>query len=153
MLDDAEKTLDVFLKSGVIESSNRVDEYDDSIDAVRITAFGIYILDVLAHEFVYLDLVSLDCGVHEQSTADSLAVYGNRDMSLFHEGKKRERIEERVEKVRAFMDYLTREENIEREIYNIDTKDEAIMETLCSRYAEDEERVLKSAYRNYGLGE
>ncbi len=153
MLDDAQKTLDVFLKGGVIESNNRVDEFDDSIDAIRITAFGSYIIDTLIQNFSYLDLISLDCGVHEQATADTLATYGNRDRDLFFEGKKRERINARVDKVRAFLDYLKREEEIEREAYNLDANDERIMDVLRAGYDEDEDRVLKSAGRNYGVNE
>lgn len=149
MLDDAQKTLDVFLKGGVVESNNRVDEFDDSIDAVRITAFGSYICDTLAHNFSYLDLVSLDCGVHEQGTADALAAYGNKDRDLFFEGKKHDRIHARVEKVRVFLDYLQREEEIERDVYTLDANDERIMDALRAAYDDDERRVLRSAGRNY----
>ena len=71
MLDDSEKTMDVFLKGGVIESNNRIDEYSDSIDSVKITAYGLYIAENLAPNFSYLDHVCLECCIHDQRNADS----------------------------------------------------------------------------------
>jgi len=152
MLDDAEKTLDVFLRGGVVESNNRIDEYSDTIDSIRVTPYGIYVGEVLAHNFSYLDLVCLDCGVHDQGVADSLAQLGNRDRDLFLDYRKRDRINARVEKVRLFLNYLKREEEIEREIYALDATDRRIMESLRQKYDEDEGRVIRSANRNYGAG-
>ncbi|MDZ4851103.1 MAG: hypothetical protein SGI77_17585 [Pirellulaceae bacterium] len=150
MLDDAEKTLDVFLKGGVIESNNRVDEYSNAIDSLRITAYGRYILEKLPHNFSYLDLVCLDCGVHDQSVASSLADLGNKDRDLFLAFEKLERVQIRLKKVRFFLMYLEREENIERDIYDLDTRDPRVMPTILTSYALDEARVLKSAKKNYG---
>ena len=150
MLDDAEKNLNIFLRSGVIESNNRVDEYADSIDAIKITAYGRYISDVLVHDFSYLDLVCLDCGVHNEGVAHALANLGNADRDLFLGSRKRERITARITKVRTFLDYLANEEAIEREVYSLDAADRIIMESLRSMYDVDERRVVKSANRNYG---
>lgn len=149
MLDDAQKTLDKFLQSGVIESDNRVDEYDDSIGSLKITPFGMHLLNELPHNFSYLDLVCLDCGVHDRGVADSLAGLGNKDRDLFLESKKLERINVRLEKVRYFLDYLAREENIERNVYDLDAQDPRIIPELRAKYDEDENRVQKSANRNY----
>ena len=149
MLDDAQKTMDKLLKAGVIESDNRIDNYDDSIGSLKITPYGMYLLNELPHNFSYLDLVCLDCGVHDKGVADSLADLGNKDRDLFLESKKLERINVRIEKVRYFLDYLAREENIERDICGLDSQDAKIMPDLRAQYAEDEKRVLKSANRNY----
>ncbi len=150
MLDDVEKTLDVFLRGGLVESNNRIDEYDEAIDSIKITAYGRYIYEVLAHNFSYLDLVSLDCGVHDQGVGDSLANFGNLDRDLFLSHQKRERISARIDKVREFLNYLAREENIEREVYGLDTQDRILMIDLRKKYDIDETRVLRSANRNYG---
>ena len=150
MLDDVERNLDVFLQTGVIESNNRVDEYVESIDAVKITAYGRYIAEVLVHDFAYLDLVCLDCGVHDEGVANTLSQLGNKDRDLFLDSRKRERILARVAKVQAFLGYLAREETIEREVYNLDAADKTIMDSLRSMYEIDEERVLRSANKNYG---
>jgi hypothetical protein len=131
-------------------SNNRVDEYSDSIDAIKITAYGRYIADVLAHNFSYLDLICLDCGIHNEGVSNTLALLGNADRDLFLASHKRERITARIKRVRTFLDYLTKEEAIEREVYNLDTTDRIIMESLRSMYDMDERRVLKSANRNYG---
>jgi len=150
MLDDVEKNLDVFLEHGVVESNNRLDSYSDSIDSVKITAYGRYICDVLAHDFSYLDLVCLDCGIHDEGVSHSLSIYGNRDLELFLNGKKRERITARVEKVRVFLTYLAKDEAIEREIYGLGASDKIIMEDLRKLYDKNERRVVRSATRNYG---
>lgn len=150
MLDDAEKNMDIFLQRGVIESNNRVDEYSDTIDAVKVTAYGRYIANVLAPDFSYLDLVSLDCGIHNEGVANSLAELGNQDRDLFLASKKRERITARISKVRTFLDYLAQEEVIEREIYSLDSGDKTIMPTLLASYEVDERRVVRSANKNFG---
>jgi GTPase SAR1 family protein len=152
MLDDCEKTLDLFLKGGVVESNNRIDEYDDAIDSLKITPYGIYLVNELPHNFSYLDLVCLDCGVHDQGVADSLANLGNQDRDLFLSYEKLERINIRVEKVKFFLDYLQREENIEREVYELDTRDPKIMPELRAKYDDDQKRVLRSAKKNYSHG-
>ena len=149
MLDDAEKSLDVYLKGGVIESNNRVDKYSDGIDSLRITPFGLYLLNELPHNFSYMDLVCLECGVHDQGVADSLAELGNRDRDLFLSFENLKRIHARIEKVKFFLDYLESEENIEREVYGLETSDVKIMPMLRSKYEKDEAKVLKSAEKNY----
>lgn len=150
MLDDVEKNLDIFLQMGVIESNNRLDKYQDSIDSVKITSYGRYIAEVLVHDFSYLDLVCLDCSVHDEGVSHSLAEFGNRDRDLFLNSKKRERITARIAKVRAFLDYLAKEETIEREIYSLDAADKTIMDSLRATYDLDERRVVRSANKNYG---
>ncbi|REK17945.1 MAG: hypothetical protein DWQ37_05335 [Planctomycetota bacterium] len=150
MLDDVEKNLDVFLRGGVVESNNRVDEYVDTIDSVKITPYGRYIFDVLSHNFSYLDLVCLDCGIHDEGVANSLSELGNKDRDLFLDFKKRERITARIRKVRTFLDYLSHEENIEREGYGLDASDKKFMDVLRPAYDIDEQRVIRSANRNYG---
>jgi hypothetical protein len=149
MLNDAEKTLDVFLKRGVIESNNRVDEYNESIDSTKITAFGLYILNSLAHTFSYLDLICLDCGVHDQRTADTLAVLGNTDRDCFLEFRKRERMNTRIRKVRCFLEYLENEGRIEREMYHLSGTEPVIMGPLVAGYYDDEARVVRSAEKNF----
>ena len=148
MLDDAEKTLDVFLQGGVVESNTRVDEYSDSIDSIKITAFGAYIKDDLAQNFAYLDLVCLDCGIHDLLVSDSLAVYGNQDRNFFLEHKKRDRLNSRIDKVRCFLEYLQREEELERDLYALEEIEEKIMPMILKGYKSDEYRVLRSAQRN-----
>jgi hypothetical protein len=127
-----------------------VDEYSDSVDAIKITAFGRYIGKVLVHDFSYLDLVCLDCAVHDEGVAHTLSAFGNRDRDLFLASKKRDRITARIEKVRAFLDYLAKEERIEREIYGLGAPDKEMMGTLRATYDLDERRVEKSADKNYG---
>jgi hypothetical protein len=48
------------------------------------------------------------------------------------------------------LDYLAKEESIEREIYSLDAADKIIIASLRSMYDIDERRVARSANRNYG---
>ena len=91
----------------------------------------------------------MECGVHDQGVADSLAKLGNKDRDQFLSFENLKRIHTRVEKVRFFLDYLEREENIEREVYGLETSDVKIMPKLRSKYKKDESKVLKSAKKNY----
>lgn len=91
--------------------------------------------------------------MHDQGVADALAVLGNRDRELFLDFKKRARIAARIEKVRLFLDYLQREEDIERDLYAVDSKTKVIMKELRAKYNKDEKRVEQSANKNYGNGD
>lgn len=148
MLDDLEKNLDVFLKMGVVESNNRVDEYEESIDSLKITAFGEYISKELAHNFSYVVLVCLDCGIHDEAVANSLASLGKQDIDLFLDRRKRERLKSRLNRALEFVEYLEKEEEREREIYSLDTTDKRLMVDIKSRYLKDALRVRKSGSRN-----
>ncbi|WP_417744713.1 hypothetical protein [Rosistilla oblonga] len=150
MVDDLERNLDVYLQRGIVEANNRLDYYSESVDDVKITAYGVYLMRNLAHSFTYLDLVSLDCAVHDEGVSASLSEYGNSDRTLFLEARKSERIRVRIDKVKEFIEYLKREERLEREIYSLDATDKVIMSDIESRFIEDSERVIRSADRNYG---
>ena len=63
MQSDFEDNLDVLLRHGFVESDNRLDLYSDSVDNVKITSYGIYMLSELAFYFTYLDLICTDCGI------------------------------------------------------------------------------------------
>src|SRR6185436_9335151 len=71
MLDDLCKNLDMMLRAGLIESNNRLDTYSEAVDSVRITPYGYYMRDTLCGMFTYLDLICLDCAIHEESVAHS----------------------------------------------------------------------------------
>jgi hypothetical protein len=63
MLDDFRMNLSIMLKHGLIESRNRLDCYSEHVDAIKVTAFGVYFLKELHMHFTYLDLVCVDCAI------------------------------------------------------------------------------------------
>jgi len=75
---------------------------------------------------------------------------GNQDRDLFLSSKKRERVQARVEKVRVFLDYLAREEKIEREIYGLESQGREIMVEIRKHYEIDAGKVLRSADKHVG---
>ncbi len=150
MLDDLAKNLDVLLRTGIIESNNRVDEYTESIDSLKITPYGFYMVDTLWCMFNYLDLVSLDCAIHEESVAHSLALLADRDIALFNQRKRLERVQVRLQRVQEFVDYLQREEERERELYSLAGTDFKYTQIIKERFASEKDQVLASAQKNYG---
>jgi len=150
MLEDFEKHMDRFLKSGVVESDSRIDEYTQEIDSVRITPYGHYIANTMSRMFSYLDLTCLDCGVHDDTVAGDLAVLAKDDVRLFYKGKKMERIEARLSKVDLFIEYLSREEELEQNKYGLDHLEIGFSATLRRSFDKEKARILKSAARRYG---
>ena len=147
MVEDAQFNLDEFLKKGIVESDKRIDFFDKAIDSVKITAYGIYLAETLCHNFSYLELVCLDCGVHSEPTANDLARCGNDDLSYFFSSKKKERMEIRVTRVRTFVDYLAKEEKLEHTYVFPHVREPKLVPELRRRYDDDEQRVLRSARR------
>jgi hypothetical protein len=150
MVDDFEKNLNVLLNVGSVESDNRVDEYTDDIDSIRITPYGFYIAKTLALMFNYLDLVCLDCAVHEESVAHSLARLADQDIKLYFQGKKMDRVEIRLRRAELFVDYLVREEEGERDTYGLEQSEVRYGKRLTEALEEENARILGSAKRNYG---
>jgi hypothetical protein len=150
MLEDLHKNLDVLLRTGIIESDNRLDEYSDSIDSLKITPYGYYMIKTLCFKFNYLDLVGLDCAIHDESVAHSQANLAQKDIDLFLKSKKLERVQVRLKRTQEFIDYLKNEEDLERSHYFVDPSEVPFTPTLLGKFALEKEHVLGSARRNYG---
>lgn len=149
LLDEMTESLDVLLRYALIEANNRIDEYSDDIDEVRITQYGIYLLTEIAQEFTYLDLTSTDCGVYSQTTASELAHYGNEDYRLFRANQKMERVTARIAKVRCFLEYLSQQEVWERENLGI-VGDDLIVSSIREGFELSVPDIERSAVRNVG---
>jgi hypothetical protein len=147
MLDDLYKNLDVMLRKGLLESNNRLDEYSDSVDAVKITPYGFYMRTTLSGMFSYMDLVSVDCSIHEESVAHSLAGMARKELEMFFKGIKGDRIELRLARVEEFIEYLCREAAAERDYYSLDTHEVKYASELQAAFIEERERVRGSARR------
>jgi energy-coupling factor transporter ATP-binding protein EcfA2 len=148
MLEELEENLDVLLRYGLIESDNRLDCYSDRVDSIVITPYGTYALRNLCGNFAYLDLITLDCGVYDETIANELAEYGSDDFRYFSSGKKYDRVKLRLDKVDSFLGYLSLEMARETERYGIDPRFGDVLAPVLNAYNTDKERVLRSAAKN-----
>lgn len=150
MAEDFERNLDVLLRYGFVEANNRLDAYSQSVDNVKITNYGLYVLDELAFFFAYLDLVCIDCGVFEENMAHYFVIAANDDYKLFRRFQKLERVQQRLDKTEEFLKYLIREEKKEAEMYMYPGADLLISEDAMEKFKLERGRVLKSAakYKN-----
>ena len=158
MRQDCETALDVMLRHGLIEANNRLDSYsvtksggDGSeiiyVDEVRITAFGIYMLDYLAPQFTYLELVSLDCGLSDEALFHRFCNAGAEERTMGINRDKDGRLRSRLMRVHAFIEYLQREETREKSEYLL-AEAEDIMPSVAAAFETEQPRVLASAKKN-----
>jgi hypothetical protein len=148
MVDDFERNLDLLLKHGLVESNNRVDSYSVSVDQVKITNYGLYMVDDLAFNFTYFDLICTDVGIYEESVSNYLVEAARREYNYFTKGERVERVRVRLERVGHFLDYLKKEELREREFHSLGMP---LNETFTSKALEifefEKTRVLASAIK------
>jgi len=147
--EDAEKYLSIFLSRGLVESSNRIEDYNETVDQIRITAFGKYVIENLCLDFTYLDLVSLDCGIFDESLHHRFVRDASEEYNLYVSGNFMDRIELRLNRVDMFINYLIKQE--EKEFSELDLSGE--IKRYGSRIYEhfDEQKivVMKSAKKKF----
>ena len=146
--DDCEKHLDVFMKKGIVESSNRLESYDEQTDQVKITAYGHYVFDTLAFHFAYLDLVSLDCGVFNEELNNYLAKSGNEESKHKQNNNIMDRMQTRIERVEQFIKYLEQQETEEFDHFNLDGSEIQFAKKIRASFNEEKDRVITSAKKN-----
>jgi hypothetical protein len=148
MLEDFTRTVDVLLRHGFIESDNRLDEYSDDVDSLKITGYGLYMFNTLAYTFTYLDLVCTDTGLFEETVANYLVEAAKTEYGFFTKNQRVLRVQARLARVEQFVSYLEREERRERETYSLAIADEDLFTFKCRETFENERtRVLSSAQR------
>lgn len=146
--DDCENHLDVFMKKGIVESSNRLESYDELIDQIKITAYGHYLFDTLAFNFAYLDLISLDCGVFNEELSNYLAKSGNTESKYKQENNIMDRMQIRIERAELFIKYLEEQEAEEFDHFNLDTTEIKFSQKIRNSFDEEKNRVIESAKKN-----
>jgi hypothetical protein len=148
MADDLIKNLDVLLKHGFIESNNRIDYYDENVDSVKITNYGLYMFNELAYNFTYLDLVCTECGIFSEEVSNYLSEAAKQEYSLFIKNERTERVKIRVDRVGRFLDYLQAEEMRERELYSLGMPEEEMFSKKSQdAFSAEGQRVVGSAKR------
>jgi hypothetical protein len=154
MLDDATKNVDVLLKRGFVEANNRLDSYSDSVDSVKITGYGLYMINELAFLFPYLDLACTDTGVYEETVSNYLVEAAKSEYGQFIRGDRVERVTTRLKRVDEFISYLEREEREERMFFGLHFADDQLFTHRCRQtFTAESARVLASAKRQSIKGE
>lgn len=151
MDDDFQQNTDMLLKYGLIEANNRIDEYSNDIDGLRITTYGRYLFDDLLSAFTYIELVSTDTAVFDSRVSAELAKLSTEEYRLWEaswsDAKKRvERVETRIKKANEFIDYLVAEEDREAELFGL-TVDERFTTRIKLSLEDEISGVLRSANR------
>lgn len=146
MAEDCKACLDMLLQYGLIEANNRLDYYTEELDSVRVTPYGHYVYEHLSLFFTYLDLVCMDCGIFEESTANFLIQSATNDYHLFLGYRKYDRVLERLKRVKTFIKYLSHEEKREVLLYSL-SKTDLFTERLNKNFFEEEQRIIASAKR------
>ncbi len=147
MVDDCEKNIDTALKRGLIESSNRLDEFSDNVDSLRITTYGVFMLKELSSKFTYIDLVCTDCGTSLESVANTLAEFANTELKMFFNREKFNRVLKRIAKAETFIDYLIDEELKEVAYYKLGPEIPLFASKIRNKFMEEKTTVLNSAKR------
>jgi hypothetical protein len=142
---DCEKHLDILLSKGLIESSNRLEEYSHDVDQIKITAFGKYLFEFLCFDFSYLDLICLDCGNYKEELNIYLIESASKELKLKNAGKMMQRINLRLDRTKKFVDYLAQQEAEEAIELNLDLHEIKYADKLVSAFELEKERVLESA--------
>ena len=148
MLEDYELNLDMLLRYGLVEANNRLDEFSDDVDAVKITNYGAYMAGELSYYFAYLDLVCVDVGVFDEGFGNELAESGNEDYRLFRSSEKVERVAKRLDRVKRFLQYLTGEEERENAVYVPQESMQGFSRVAMARFRRERPRILRSAKHN-----
>ncbi|WP_458789587.1 hypothetical protein [Yoonia sp. MH D7] len=146
MVSDFNLCLDILLRHGFIEANNRLDYFDESVDRVRVTNYGIYMLSDLAFSFTYLDLVCIDCNYFDEEACNSVVGLANEEYKLFSDRKRTDRVRVRLRRAEAFLKYLVEEEQREMEIFDLKIPDgESFGERLSALFEVEKLRILASA--------
>jgi hypothetical protein len=146
--DDCERHLDVFMNKGIVESSNRLESFNELTDQIKITAYGHYVFDTLAFNFAYLDLVSLDSGVFSEELNNYLAKSGNDESKYKQNNDIMRRMQTRIERVEQFIKYLEIQEAEEFDHFNLDESEIRFSKKVRDSFNEEKERVIISAKKN-----
>ncbi len=139
--------VDRLLASNLIEASTRHDVFSDNIDSIRVTSFGQFVISELYKIFTYIELTATDCGIRDESVCNELARLSNAEVQLLNDRKRFERVKCRIEKAEIFMNYLSREEERELELFSLGTEYSFIPDMMRA-WKDEKPRVLHSARRN-----
>jgi len=120
--EDVIRTLNRLVARQLLETNTRSIETIDGASHVRLTSAGWYYHRFLVRSFAYLDLVLQDTPVSDGIVDAELreSVYQVDNLADREEEKIR-RMEARFGRVKLFLEYLEREEGMERKVFSLGT--------------------------------
>ena len=142
---DCEKTLSLFLEKGIIEANNRLETFSEKVNQIKITSLGNYIYEYLAFNFAYIDLICLDCGIYDESIANSLVKSAGKELDLYYSRDFMSRIELRIKRAKEFLEYLKRMEEQEFKDLNLDSTEICFTKKLEQSLTKQFDIIKKSA--------
>ena len=148
LIEDCELNLDVLIRHGLIEASNRLEQFSALVDSIKITALGIYVLESLSHNFSYIDLITIDSGVFLEELSSFLSNSANKEISLKNQNKILERMQLRIERADQFISYLENQEKEEYQHLNLDDNEIRFSTKIRNAFKVDKEKILASAKKN-----
>lgn len=137
--------LDLYLEKGLIEANNRLENFSDDVNQIKITAFGNYIFEFLAFNFAYIDLICLDSGLFDESLHNTFVKSAGRELSLYYNRDFMSRIKLRINRVNKFVEYLEKVENQEFIDLNLDSTEIRFSIKLRNSLEPQLKKVLTSA--------
>ena len=147
------KAMNRLVARQLIETNTRSTETILGASHVRVTSAGWYYRRHLVRSFSYLDLVLQDTPLNDSILERALrdSVYRVDNLGDREEDKIA-RMETRFARVKRFLDYLSHEEDDERERFNLSTIDSVITEPFMpefhSQFARDQEWIARRLREN-----
>ncbi|MFP5080493.1 hypothetical protein [Pedobacter sp. JCM 36344] len=143
--DDCIAHLDLYLEKGLIEANNRLEKFSEEVNQIKITALGNYIYEYLAFNFAYIDLISLDSGVFDESLYNGFVKSAGKELRCYYDRDFMSRIKLRIDRVRDFIDYLIKVENQEFLDLGLDSSELSFSGKLRDLIETQITKVLNSA--------
>ncbi|HTK19201.1 MAG TPA: hypothetical protein VL442_06810 [Mucilaginibacter sp.] len=143
--EDCIKHLSLYLEKGLIESSNRLEEYSDNVDSIKITALGEYLFNFLAFNFAYLDLICIDCALFDETLSNNLVKAANKELTYYYDKDYMSRIKLRIERMNQFIEYLVKLETQEYIDLGLDPSEIKFTDKLKLELEKQTEIVMRSA--------
>lgn len=143
--EDCIAHLDLYLEKGLIEANNRLEKFSDNVNQIKITALGNYIFEYLAFNFAYIDLISLDSGIYDESLNNTFVKSAGKELKFYYERDFMSRIKLRIDRVRDFIEYLHKMENQEFLDLSLDSSEIKFSSKLKSSIELQIKKVLNSA--------
>ncbi len=148
LIRECEKYLDIFLQKGLIESSNRLENFSSKIDQIKITAFGKYMYENLVFNFSYIDLICLETGIHDEALNSLLISSASEELKLKNSRKVIDRMALRLDRADKFVSYLENQEKVDEKELNLSIQEMKYSKKLREQFDVERERIMKSAEKN-----
>jgi len=136
--DDFISTINRMVRRHLVETNTRSTESVDDASHVRVTSAGWYYIRYLARSFAYLDLVLQDTPLNDETVVrflkDSVHEVNNLGNN---EEDKLERVRARFLRVGKFVDYLSKEEDLERKEFGLDSLSSPLACRIMNRISAD----------------